>query len=173
MRYFSRYLNCTLFFSPIVVRLAIVPVYVRILTSSIDSNCVLSPLYNRGYLRNLFHGCCENWQILRRELLLLFFTLKLLFESELYSTFQVNYMKNNVFLFQFCWQPIKGLNTSTNWRENTMFSCQWLENIISAPKIRNNCSCFVKEKDNNYRKCIESNGEKNHKPITPKWSKEG
>ena len=68
MRYFSRYLNCTLFFSVIVVRLAIVPIYVRILTSSIDTNCVLSPLYNRGYLRNSFHGCCENWQILRREL---------------------------------------------------------------------------------------------------------
>ena len=36
------------------------------------------------------------------ELLLYFFTLKLLFESELYSTFQVIYMKSIVFFLQFC-----------------------------------------------------------------------
>ena len=29
-----------------------------------------------------------------------------------------------VFFLQFCWQPIKGLNMSTNWRENTIFPCQ-------------------------------------------------
>ena len=59
-----------------------------------------------------------------------FFTLKLLFDSELYITFQVIYMINIVFLLQFCWQPIKGFKTSTNWREHTIFSCQWLENFL-------------------------------------------
>ena len=53
------------FFSYNIVIVAIVPIYVRILTSSIDTNCFLSPIM--GYLRNSFHGCCENWQILRRE----------------------------------------------------------------------------------------------------------
>ena len=28
------------------------------------------------------------------------------------------------------WQPIKEFNTSRNWRENTIFSCQWLENLV-------------------------------------------
>ena len=40
------------------------------------------------------------------------FTLKLLFESEMYSTFQVIYMINIVVLLQCCWQPIKGYDTS-------------------------------------------------------------
>ena len=43
-----------------------------------------------------------------------FFTLRFLFESELYITFQVINMINIVFLLTFCWQPIKGFNTSIN-----------------------------------------------------------
>ena len=50
--------------------------------------------------------CFKN-QIL--HLFIFFFTLKLLFESDLFSTFQVIYMINIVFLLQYCWQPIKDL----------------------------------------------------------------
>ena len=43
------------------------------------------------------------------------------------------------FLLKFCLKPIKGFNTSTNWGEKTIFSCQWLENkysiVIFALKV--------------------------------------
>ena len=39
-------------------------------------------------------------------------------------------MRNIVFLLKFCWQPIKGFNTLTNWRENTIFLCKGLEKWI-------------------------------------------
>ena len=66
---------------------------------------------------------------------LLFFTLKLLFESELYSTFQVIYIKDIVFLFIFCLTPIKGFNTSTNFRENTMISYNVIDLNLSFPIV--------------------------------------
>ena len=43
--------------------------------------------------------------------------LKLLFQSDLYSTFQVISVINMVFFLQLCRQPIKGFNVPTNWRE--------------------------------------------------------
>ena len=56
-----------------------------------------------------------------------FCLLELLFQSDLFNTFQIIYMIKIVFLLKFCWQPIKGFNKPTNLCKITIFSCQWLE----------------------------------------------
>ena len=59
--------------------------------------------------------------------LLSLFLFKLLFQSDLYITFQVIQVIKIVFFLWFCWQPIKGFNMWTTWWENTSFSHQLLE----------------------------------------------
>ena len=56
--------------------------------------------------------------------LLSFITLKLLYQNDLYSTFQVIYVKKIIFCFQICYQPKKGFNTPTDWQINNIFSHQ-------------------------------------------------
>ena len=56
--------------------------------------------------------------------ILIFFTLKLLIQSEILN------VKGGIFLL-FCRQPIKGFNASTNWRKkNFLYQC--LEKCINS-----------------------------------------
>ena len=92
-------------------------------------------------------------------------------------SFQVIYMINIVLLLYFCWQPIKGINTSTNWRENTMLSCQWLEKrFVCLIKIQINYKLkkiywwYSYLHDNNYTsKLFLINFAQSFRVVSPCW----
>ena len=88
---------------------------------------VQDAVYAQGIILLILQKCLPSLNIiighiLNKNMLNYYLFYIIFYVSELYITLQVIYIINICFLLEFCWQPINGFNTSTNWL--------WLENIF-------------------------------------------